>query len=440
MGTNNSAFKDRKPEDSSTLSTSNSSSKSLIHKIQTNLYRNRSNQSSSEKISELASSPTGYKKKKLFKRKPNTVEHDDDTSDLYPLSSTEDLRSNTSSINDDPMIAAATRISARFDEEQSTLSHSSSDLCVASHYISSRLANCCLEEDPCLIHTTKVQSSPGTTTEHLKSPSPLEDHKRTKDWLNNASNTEKHYLLKRIWNGLYRAELNKPQIIVNWCCGIGLWDMEMAALFPESQVVGVDFKEATLSNLQYDIPNLEFRHVVIYDNYTGLESFETNTVDYIMMRDVWFINAPVSKWKVVLEESFRILKPGGWIELSEHSLSVQSPGPCSKKLDACFQTFFLDAGIDMDIESKLGQYLACTGFIEIDEQAVSIPLGEWPSTNDGSEMNRLITSSMDNEIDEYHSYINWTSYTARKPFSRPVLRHTENPPSLTPPIEASDTT
>ncbi|KAI8064940.1 hypothetical protein BDF21DRAFT_346669, partial [Thamnidium elegans] len=279
-----------------------------------------------------------------------------------------------------------------------------------------------------------------------------------------------HYLLKRIWNGLYRAELNKPQIIVNWCCGIGLWDMEMAALFPESQVVGVDFKEATLSNLQYDIPNLEFRHVVIYDNYTGLESFETNTVDYIMMRDVWFINAPVSKWKVVLEESFRILKPGGWIELSEHSLSVQSPGPCSKKLDACFQTFFLDAGIDMDIESKLGQYLACTGFIEIDEQAVSIPLGEWPSTNalketgyllkdwtsrtmrgfskwvcdmnniDGSEMNRLITSSMDNEIDEYHSYINWTSYTARKPFSRPVLRHTENPPSLTPPIEASDTT
>lgn len=125
-------------------------------------------------------------------------------------------------------------------------------------------------------------------------------------------------MLKRIWNGLYRAKLDDPKVIVNWCCGIGLWDMEMASLFPESHVVGVDFKEATLSNLQYSRPNLEFRHVVIHDHYTGLESFESNSVDYIMMRDIWFINAPVSKWDVVLEDAFRILKPGGWIELSEH--------------------------------------------------------------------------------------------------------------------------
>lgn len=191
MGVNHSKLKEKKSEDTPTLSTSNSSSKSLIHKLHNNLYRNRSNQSSSEKINELTSSPTSYTKKKLFKRKPNTVEQDDNTSDLYPSSSTEDLVSNTSSINDDPMIAAATRISARFDEEQSTLSQESSDHCMVSHYISSHLAHCCLEEDPCLIHATKDQSSPVVTTEDLKSSSPLENHKRTKDWLNNASITEK---------------------------------------------------------------------------------------------------------------------------------------------------------------------------------------------------------------------------------------------------------
>lgn len=63
------------------------------------------------------------------------------------------------------------------------------------------------------------------------------------------------------------------------------------------------------------------------------------------------------------------------------ALGIQSPGPCSKKLDSCFQAFFSDAGIDMEIESKLGQYLTSTGFIDIDEQAISLPLGEWPSTN-----------------------------------------------------------
>jgi ubiquinone/menaquinone biosynthesis C-methylase UbiE len=93
----------------------------------------------------------------------------------------------------------------------------------------------------------------------------------------------------------------------------------MALLFPDTHIVGVDFKEATLSNLQHDLPNLEFRHTVIHDSFTGLESFASSSVDYIMMRDAWLINTPVSKWKNVLRESLRILKPGGWIELTEHS-------------------------------------------------------------------------------------------------------------------------
>lgn len=94
--------------------------------------------------------------------------------------------------------------------------------------------------------------------------------------------------------------------------------MEMAALFPEAQVIGVDFKEAALSNLQHEFSNLKFRPVVIHNSSTGLETFESNSVDFVMMRDVWFINAPSSKWVNVLKESFRILKPGGWIEMSEH--------------------------------------------------------------------------------------------------------------------------
>lgn len=94
--------------------------------------------------------------------------------------------------------------------------------------------------------------------------------------------------------------------------------MEMAERFPNAQVIGVDFEEATLSNLQHEYHNLKFRHVVIHTYSTGLESFDDNSVDFVMMRDVWFINAPPSKWMNVLKESFRILKPGGWIEMTEH--------------------------------------------------------------------------------------------------------------------------
>ena len=93
----------------------------------------------------------------------------------------------------------------------------------------------------------------------------------------------------------------------------------MAMEFPDAQVIGVDFERALSMNLQHAIPNLEFRHSIIVGDCTGLESFESNSVDFIMMRDVWLINTPAQKWHHILTESLRILKPGGWIEIEEHS-------------------------------------------------------------------------------------------------------------------------
>jgi ubiquinone/menaquinone biosynthesis C-methylase UbiE len=124
-------------------------------------------------------------------------------------------------------------------------------------------------------------------------------------------------LLKRIWKSIYRAPLENPTLIVDWCCGIGAWDMEMAAKFPQAKIVGVDYKEAKLSNLQHGLPNLEFKFFAIHDATTGLESFEDNSVDMIMMRDTWLINSPSFKWHNMLKESLRVLKPGGYIEVEE---------------------------------------------------------------------------------------------------------------------------
>lgn len=56
---------------------------------------------------------------------------------------------------------------------------------------------------------------------------------------------------------------------------------------------------------------------MIHQGKTGLESFHDNTVDFIMMRDVWLVNSPASKWTLILQEIYRILKPGGFIEIYE---------------------------------------------------------------------------------------------------------------------------
>ena len=93
----------------------------------------------------------------------------------------------------------------------------------------------------------------------------------------------------------------------------------MAALFPNAKVIGVDFKEATFQNVHYSLPNMEFRFAVIHDKVTGLESFESDSVDFFIMRDCWLINAPSYKWDNLFGEVYRILKPGGFIEVEEHS-------------------------------------------------------------------------------------------------------------------------
>lgn len=254
-----------------------------------------------------------------------------------------------------------------------------------------------------------------------------------------------HYLLKHIWKGIHRSKLDNPTTIVNWCCGIGVWDMEMALLFPEAKVIGIDFEGAILSNLQHDIPNLEFRHTVIRNSCTGLESFEPNSVDYIMMRDVWLINAPVHTWKAVLKEAFRILKPGGWIEVVEHKLKIESLGPKLKQLDNYFDVFFEQLDIDRSICTQLGGFLDDAGFVQVDESAATVPLGEWsatPSLKEIGYLNRdvlerrirslskwvsranglkeaeflkIVNDTLEEETELQHSYMDWESYTARKP-------------------------
>lgn len=56
---------------------------------------------------------------------------------------------------------------------------------------------------------------------------------------------------------------------------------------------------------------------MIHQGETGLNVIENNQVDYIVMRDVWLVNCPVSKWTNLFEEVLRILKPGGYIEIYE---------------------------------------------------------------------------------------------------------------------------
>jgi hypothetical protein len=139
-----------------------------------------------------------------------------------------------------------------------------------------------------------------------------------------------------------------------------------------------------------------------------------------------------------------------------------SKGPNISKLFDWFGMFYEKFQVERSIAIKLTDYLERIGYEKIDEQAITIPLGEWASTpgkltikctsiiylhrlldlketgflykdlverrlrglskwicelNNISmdELNYVITQVMEVEIDKYHSCIDWLSFTARKP-------------------------
>lgn len=101
-----------------------------------------------------------------------------------------------------------------------------------------------------------------------------------------------------------------------------MWDIEIAFEFPNAKVIGIDYESATVSSLTETVKNFTFQNAMIHQGKSGLETIENNAVDYIMMRDVMLVNSPVQKWINIFKEVYRILKPGGYIEIYEQGKIV----------------------------------------------------------------------------------------------------------------------
>ncbi|CAG8848017.1 25680_t:CDS:2, partial [Racocetra persica] len=61
------------------------------------------------------------------------------------------------------------------------------------------------------------------------------------------------------------------------------------------------------------------------------------------------------KWPHVVNELVRVLKPGGYLELSESSVLFDS-GPVTKYLSNCVYGIIKEQGSDLDSYQKLEEY------------------------------------------------------------------------------------
>lgn len=112
------------------------------------------------------------------------------------------------------------------------------------------------------------------------------------------------------------TKLNKGIHVLDSGSGPGCWSLEMAKEFPKSTFQAVDMAPYDLVVSQDKLPgNFKF---TVGNLLEGLP-FEDNTFDYVYQR-LLFLGLNNEGWVKVLSELFRVLKPGGYIELLEVSL------------------------------------------------------------------------------------------------------------------------
>ncbi|CAO3625194.1 unnamed protein product [Cunninghamella echinulata] len=259
----------------------------------------------------------------------------------------------------------------------------------------------------------------------------------------NDRQQRQHYLLKKILGGNYKIPLpTNPSLIINWSCGTANWVMELSQEL-NCKIVGIDDEEAMLPSLIHSSGKFEFLHANLYSGITGLEKYNDNQADYIMMRDVWLINQPIDRWRILLKQVFRVLKPGGYVEIIERDQNVRSAGPELTTLINWTKNLYKSITDGIDINSVLIDYLNLIGYENITEACYRVPIGEWSDNSYECEMGYLNQDVLDrqyhlfahhiaetnnmrekevqekitnalSECEEYKSWMVWRYYSAQK--------------------------
>ncbi|KIW62168.1 hypothetical protein PV04_10368 [Phialophora macrospora] len=165
-----------------------------------------------------------------------------------------------------------------------------------------------------------------------------------------------------------------PQRVVDLGTGTGIWAIDFADMFPSADVVGTD-----LSNIQptWVPPNCRFE----IDDAEAEWTWPENHFDYIHNRN--FVCA-IRDWPSLIQKTYQHVAPGGWVEWHEKHPEFLSDDNSLAPDSALSQwsTKFFEAsvifGADAHSPRNLRRWMEETGFVDVEEHILKLPLGSWP--------------------------------------------------------------
>lgn len=197
------------------------------------------------------------------------------------------------------------------------------------------------------------------------------DYLLPKDGEEEARLNFQHYALNLTLGNHYLAPLPPTmRAILDVGTGTGIWSMEMARLFPESLVLGLDVDTALFGKMPP--ANCLLRAGNILSGLPLPDAFADFTHQRFLV-----LALPDARWPGVVHELARVTRPGGWLELIETDARVQAGGPATEQVFAWLDMVRTARDLRGEQVRHLGTLLRNEGIEEIETQIIELKVGAW---------------------------------------------------------------
>jgi ubiquinone/menaquinone biosynthesis C-methylase UbiE len=191
--------------------------------------------------------------------------------------------------------------------------------------------------------------------------------------------------------------LDNVYMVMDFICGSGAWCIDFSKNYPDKQIYGLDHNHKTIALAQANIGHanagrLEFQSI----ERTLPLPFADHTFDLIHIQSGTglFIQ---SEWPAIIAEMYRLLRPGGWLNLVDFEIGPTSQPALDRVLVLLGRILSKLARSTAPIESLpltgcvLGpQRMATHAFTEIGYRLYPVNLGGWQNSIGRAYLNSIV--------------------------------------------------
>lgn len=198
------------------------------------------------------------------------------------------------------------------------------------------------------------------------------------EWLGYPSLTSTVELQHQIWDTCLTGRLSlcplneSPRNVLDIGCGTGAWAIDFAKAHPNSRVTGMDLSSIQPSTVPSNV-------AFVVGDFTAPWDID-HIFDYVHSRA---ITIGVRDWGKLVDEVWRNLEPGGWVEFQEYHLPWTSDDGSvveCPKFEQWNQEIFRaakKAGMTPDAILQVPDILEKRGFVGAKTASTKWPIGPW---------------------------------------------------------------